>query len=176
MAAQAAVVQALAEAADPEAAAVPVGVEVPAPAEVCGTQARPQVEVVAAEELVRVVEAQEAADKVPAKAPAVAQELAAVGAEPVEVAERVPAVRAVLAAEPVSVARVDREAVAPEVDRADPAREAAGAVLVALVEAPVEVDPEAAARAEVPAGLEALVLAAEARLAVEVQQPSPANG
>jgi hypothetical protein len=150
--------------------------------EAYGKREKLRAEVVAAEavELVRVAEDQQAAVEkvvVAAKAPVVAGVVEA-GAE-----------RAAVAEERAQAARVDLEVEAPGAELAVPAGPevdlaAAGEVAEALAEAP-EAAPEAEAPALVAAWVDPVVdLAAEAQvvrvaavqLAVEVRQPSLANG
>jgi hypothetical protein len=149
--------------------------------EAYGKREKLPAEAVAAEavELVRVAEDQEAAEErvVAAKAPAEAGVVEA-GAE-----------RAAEAVEGAQAARVDLEVEAPGAELAVPAGPevdlaAAGEVAEALAEAP-EAAPEAEAPALVAAWVDPVVdLAAEAQvvrvaavqLAVEVRQPSLANG
>ncbi len=130
----------LAEAVDPEPVAAPAGAAASAPVAICGTQGRPQAGVVAAEEQVRVVEVREAA----AKAPVVARELAAAGADPVEVAEeRVSAAQAVPAAELASAVWVGQAMEVMVAELVGPARAAVLAAAGAFLEAKAAV-PEAA--------------------------------
>ncbi len=174
----------LAEAVDPEAEAARAGAVASAPAEICGKLGRPQVAVVAAEELVRVLEVQEGREAA-AKVPAVVQELAAAqavegpaaaGADPVEVAEeRVPAVPA---EELASEARVGQATEVIVAELVAPARAAVLAVAGAgqAVEGPVAVVPVEDLVVVAPADPVDQALAVAARLAAEVQQPSRANG
>ena len=135
----------LAEAVDPEPVAAPAGAAASAPVAICGTQGRPQAGVVAAEEQVRVVEVREAA----AKAPVVARELAAAGADPVEVAEeRVSAAQAVPAAELASAVWVGQAMEVMVAELVGPARAAVLAAAGAFLEAKAAV-PEAAVPAVV---------------------------
>jgi hypothetical protein len=136
----AAAVRDLAEAVDPEPVAAPAGAAASAPVAICGMQGRPQAGVVAAEEQVRVVEVREAA----AKAPVVARELAAAGADPVEVAEeRVSAAQAVPAAELASAVWVGQAMEVMVAELVGPARAAVLAAAGAVLEAKAA-DPEAA--------------------------------
>ena len=99
----------------------------------------------AAEEQVRVVEVREAA----AKAPVVARELAAAGADPVEVAEeRVSAAQAVPAAELASAVWVGQAMEVMVAELVGPARAAVLAAAGAVLEAKAA-DPEAAVPAVV---------------------------
>ena len=145
----------LAEAVDPEPVAAPAGAAASAPVAICGTQGRPQAGVVAAEEQVRVVEVREAA----AKAPVVARELAAAGADPVEVAEeRVSAAQAVPAAELASAVWVGPAMEVMVAELVGPARAAVLAAAGAFLEAKAAVPEAAVPAAAVPAVVDLAVV------------------